>query len=302
VLRAELSTLKVRALTKRAEAIGVDDDSLDAAGEASDIVELIVAKEVERAAQESAKVEALRSELRGLKIRALTKRAEEMGVDETMLDDAESTEDLVALIVAATLGGGAPPAAASSSPALAVAGGAQSPPVPAASPPAAATTESHGREVEQSSDSFEFDFVFSNKTASDALCLTVRERLIAHSLRVWQQKTNIPKDSDNWFQEWYPSAISSKKIVCFVTADYTKSEFCMKEFVVAQANRKLLVVACEPLSVIRQVDARQYPAASDFLAYLDTGGQVICPEGGLSLDGETLSGDEDAIAQILKFC
>eukprot|EP01044_Picomonas_judraskeda_P013760 COSAG03_NODE_2112_length_3114_cov_152.687231_1_plen_779_part_00 len=261
VLRAELSTLKVRALTKRAEAIGVDDDSLDAAGEANDIIELIVAKEAERAAQESAKIEALRSELRGMKIRALTKRAEEMGVDEAALDDAESTEDLVALILGATLGDHGP----SSSRALVVAGGAQSPSVPAAA------TESHGRVVEQSSDNFEFDFVFSNKTASDALCLTVRKRLIAHNLRVWQQKTNIPKDSENWFKEWYPSAISSKKIVCFVTTDYTKSEFCMKEFVVAQANRKLLVVACEPLSVIRQVDARQHPAASDFLAYDPTG-------------------------------
>ena len=270
VLRAELSTLKVRALTKRAEAIGVDDDSLDAASEANDIIELIVAKEAERAAQESAKIEALRSELRGMKIRALTKRAEEMGVDEAALDDAESTEDLVALILGATLGDHGP----SSSRALVVAGGAQSPSVPApvASAPAAeAATESHGRVVEQSSDNFEFDFVFSNKTASDALCLTVRKRLIAHNLRVWQQKTNIPKDSENWFKEWYPSAISSKKIVCFVTTDYTKSEFCMKEFVVAQANRKLLVVACEPLSVIRQVDARQHPAASDFLAYDPTG-------------------------------
>ena len=37
------------------------------------------------------------------------------------------------------------------------------------------------------------------------------------------------------------------------------------------------------------------------LRYLDTGGQVICPEGGLVLDGETLLGDEDVIAQILKF-
>jgi hypothetical protein len=88
VLRAELSALKVRALTKRAEAIGVDDDSLDAAGEASDIIELIVAKEAQRAAQDSAKIEALRSELKGMKIRALTKRAEELGVDEAMLDDA----------------------------------------------------------------------------------------------------------------------------------------------------------------------------------------------------------------------
>ena len=41
---------------------------------------------------------------------------------------------------------------------------------------------------------------------------------------------------------------------------------------------------------------------ADFLAHLDTGGQVICPAGGLTWDGVNLHGDEDAIAQILKFC
>ena len=76
----------------------------------------------------------------------------------------------------------------------------------------------------------------------------------------------------------------------------------MKEFVVAQSKHKLLVVACEPLSTISQVDARQFPAASDCLAYLDTGGQVICPAGGLTWDGVNLHGDEDVVAQILKFC
>ena len=63
----------------------------------------------------------------------------------------------------------------------------------------------------------------------------------------------------------------------------------------------LLVVACEPLAQITAVDASQYPFASSCLAYLDTGGQVICPERGLSLRGGQLDGDEDAIAQILKF-
>lgn len=47
------------------------------------------------------------------------------------------------------------------------------------------------------SESYEFDFVFSNKTISDKLCLAVREQLVARGLKVWQQKTNIPKDSDN---------------------------------------------------------------------------------------------------------
>ena len=43
----------------------------------------------------------------------------------------------------------------------------------------------------------EFDFTFSNKTAWDPLCLEVRGKLVASGVRVWQQQTNIPKDSDN---------------------------------------------------------------------------------------------------------
>ena len=40
--------------------------------------------------------------------------------------------------------------------------------------------------------------VFSNKTESDQLCLRVHGQLVARGLKVWQQKTNIPKDSQNW--------------------------------------------------------------------------------------------------------
>ena len=39
--------------------------------------------------------------------------------------------------------------------------------------------------------------VFSNKTAWDPLCLEVRGKLVPSGVRVWQQQTNIPKDSDN---------------------------------------------------------------------------------------------------------
>jgi hypothetical protein len=176
------------------------------------------------------------------------------------------------------------------------------PPAAAAPHPAAPAlvVQSHGQMVELHQTD-EFDFVFSNKTATDALCLAVRSKLTELGLKVWQQKTNIPKDSDNWFTEWYPSAISASKIVCFITVDYVKSPFCMKEFVVAKAKGKLLVVACEPLAEIAAVDARQFPHASDCLAFLDTGGQVICPRDGLSWDGAKLCGDEDVVAQILKF-
>ena len=113
----------------------------------------------------------------------------------------------------------------------------------------AVTIESHGQMVEVMQPTDEFDLVFSNKTASDTLCLTIRAQLVASGVRVWQQQTNIPKDSENWFSEWYPSAVKSRKIVCFISADYLKSPYCMKEWRVAESKNKLLVVACEPQQV-----------------------------------------------------
>ena len=62
-----------------------------------------------------------------------------------------------------------------------------------------------------------------------------------------------------------------------------------KEFGIAQASNKLLVVACEPLSKIRAVDPSAYPQASNVLAYLMNGGQVI------------FHGEEDVVAEIRKF-
>ena len=69
-----------------------------------------------------------------------------------------------------------------------------------------------------------YDLVFSNKTILDPvihllcfsshaylpdvrlpwtqLCLEMRDQLQETGLRVWQQATSIPKDSDNWFTEW----------------------------------------------------------------------------------------------------
>lgn len=62
-------------------------------------------------------------------------------------------------------------------------------------------TESHGRPVERhriASDEF-FHLVFSNKTADDERALAIRAELIERAgLSIWQQQTNIPKDSDNW--------------------------------------------------------------------------------------------------------
>ena len=64
----------------------------------------------------------------------------------------------------------------------------------------------------------------------------------------------------------------------------------MKEFGIALASRKLLVVACEPLAEINAVDPSVYPYASNALAYLLNGGQVIFHD------------TEDVVSEILKFC
>eukprot|EP01043_Picozoa_sp_COSAG02_P042066 COSAG02_NODE_3544_length_6588_cov_3.222993_2_plen_190_part_00 len=173
--------------------------------------------------------------------------------------------------------------ASASAPVAAAASAAEAEPEPAD------TVESHGQAMLTTEPMDEFDFVFSNKTASDELCLEIRAKLTAQGIRVWQQQTNIPKDSDNWFNEWFPSAVKSRKIVCFLTVAYLKSPYCMKEFGIALASHKLLVVACEPLAAINAVDPSTYPHASNALAYLLNGGQVIFHD------------TEDVVAEILNF-
>jgi hypothetical protein len=49
--------LKLLALTRRAEQIGVDEALLDDAGDSAQVIELIVAKEQANAAEASAKLE-----------------------------------------------------------------------------------------------------------------------------------------------------------------------------------------------------------------------------------------------------
>ena len=162
--------------------------------------------------------------------------------------------------------------------------------LPVSGEPEPELAESHGKQILPAlAAEHDFHLVFSNKTAWDALCLEVRSELLVDGARVWQQKTNIPKDSENWFSEWYPSAVRARKIVCFISADYLKSPYCMKEWRVAESKNKLLVVACEPLSQIAAVDPSAYPHASNALAYLDGGGQVI------------FNGRDDVVAEIRKF-
>ena len=63
----------------------------------------------------------------------------------------------------------------------------------------------------------------------------------------------------------------------------------MKEFRIAEAQKKLLVVACEPLAEIGAVDPSAFPHASDALAYLMMGGEVIVHD------------SDDVAAEILLF-
>ena len=123
--------------------------------------------------------------------------------------------------------------------------------------------------------------------------MAVREQLIAVGVSVWQQQKNIPKDTDNWFNEWFPNAIQAVKIVCFISAEYLRSPYCMKEFRVAQNVGNLLVVACDPIAeimaVMEEVKRGENKVASDALAYLMGGGQVI------------FHGTENTAGEILKF-
>ena len=101
-LLAELNGMKLRALQARAEELGVDDDKLDDAEEKPEVIALIVAKLDEQAADaEAERVEAIKAELGGMKLRALQRRAVEVGVPEEKLDDAEEKSEVIALILAA---------------------------------------------------------------------------------------------------------------------------------------------------------------------------------------------------------
>eukprot|EP01047_Picozoa_sp_COSAG01_P056906 COSAG01_NODE_6511_length_3627_cov_14.580499_1_plen_470_part_10 len=134
-----------------------------------------------------------------------------------------------------------------------------------------------------------FHFVFSNRTHSDPYAVSLHTELTKRGLRVWQQRMNIPKDSDNWFSEWYPAAAQARKIICFLTAAYMKSPFCMKEWRVAESKHKLLVVVLEPMEQLRGVNPAEFPHASNALAYLDGGGQVIFHD------------TDDVVGEVLKF-
>jgi len=113
-LLAELGAMKLSALWKRAEELGIDEDTLDEAEEKSEVIALILAAMAtpveDGAAKAEAEVEAetkatrlaqLKDELSGMKLRALQKRAEELGINEDTLDEAEEKSEVIVLILAA---------------------------------------------------------------------------------------------------------------------------------------------------------------------------------------------------------
>jgi len=99
-MESELAGMKMRALQKKAEELGVDEARLDDAEDKAEVIVLIMEKvEQQRAAEEAARLARLQEELGGMKMRALQKKAGGLGVDEARLDDAEDKAEVIALIM-----------------------------------------------------------------------------------------------------------------------------------------------------------------------------------------------------------
>ena len=94
-LRAELSTMKITTLFKRARAVGVSDEELEAAEDEDDdkgaIIELIIGRAVD--GSDKAEEAALHAELSSMKLTKLMQRAAAAGVNEQELEAAEDEDD-----------------------------------------------------------------------------------------------------------------------------------------------------------------------------------------------------------------
>ena len=97
--------LRLRQLQARAQQLGVAEEALDDAEEKSEVIALILAQVEEQAAAEAATRRArLEEELGGMKLRALQRKAEQLGVDQAKLDEAEDKAAVTALILELALG------------------------------------------------------------------------------------------------------------------------------------------------------------------------------------------------------
>jgi hypothetical protein len=120
-LRAELATLKLTALKKRAREVGVDAAALDAADDAADIkaavIELILdLAAAGRVAPAAAARKALEDELAQMKLSALKQMARSASVGEDDLEGCDDADNIhaavIALILAAECGAAGPPSRA----------------------------------------------------------------------------------------------------------------------------------------------------------------------------------------------
>jgi hypothetical protein len=106
-LRQELSSMKLSALRKRAQAEGVDVNAMEQASdgdnERRDLVQLIVERQHGQhagAETETTCIAALQAELSQLRPRALRARAREMGVEEDLMEDALDADDVAGALTA----------------------------------------------------------------------------------------------------------------------------------------------------------------------------------------------------------
>ena len=113
-LLAEISVLRPRALSKRAEQMGIDEDLIEAADEGSPmdrkmaLINLIVkearAKEAaEAAAAEVARLAVLKAELMSMSATKISRKAVEMGIADEDIETADEAPDRKGALVALVL-------------------------------------------------------------------------------------------------------------------------------------------------------------------------------------------------------
>jgi hypothetical protein len=119
--RAELVGLKLSELKRRARSAGVSEAGLDEAVDSADddpraaVIELIVAasgagdRPTERPAEQQAA--ALRSELQGLRLKDLRKRARDAGIDGQLLEEAADADDPKSAVIELLVSQSKPPVA-----------------------------------------------------------------------------------------------------------------------------------------------------------------------------------------------
>lgn len=106
VLRAELSQMKMSKLIKRAAAVGVGADALEAAEDEEDdrsaVIQLILQTELNASgefASDATRGDSLQSELVRLRLKELRTRAKSEGVDADLLEDAMDQDDPKAAVI-----------------------------------------------------------------------------------------------------------------------------------------------------------------------------------------------------------